>query len=180
MKDILLVTDKFVWPVDSGERIRTWNFIKALSRRHRLSLLYSYQMPTPEKDIKKMEDYFVNIWGVEYSRNSSSGSLHSRIGSLVKGIPWEIISRYQPAIDQKLDQILQGHRFDYVMARYIYQAQYLFQHCGMNGTKMVVDLDDIETKKMERQLRLAEYRNFCIPPAVIVSPFSSFQYHPNR
>jgi polysaccharide biosynthesis protein PslH len=94
------------------------------------------------------------MWAVEVDRSAASDqdTLARRIARKFRFIPWEIHASYQAAFATRLREVISEHQFDVILARHIYQAQYLFDLPEHIEARVIVDLDDIETRRAPRQL----------------------------
>jgi glycosyltransferase involved in cell wall biosynthesis len=157
---ILIIDLDYPLPIHNGRRIRTWNFIKSLAGNHELSLLFidHLNMVPAENELKK---YFKNTWMVSRKTlNILKGTSRlKRIIYSIKEVPWEIWWSFSSKFNKKFQEIILEHKFDFVLCRYIYTAQYLFVNKGIINCKTIVDLDDIETIKKRRFFTTEEFRS---------------------
>jgi glycosyltransferase involved in cell wall biosynthesis len=158
MKRVLLVHGGFLLPADNGGNMRSWNFVQALKDRYQLSLIYSYrrgQEPDPAY-LDQARSCFSDIWSVPITPRSEqpqADTLTQRVMRKCAMIPWEIDYNHQPSFADTLNHVTADNRFDFILARSIYQAQYLFGLADRITSRLVVDLDDLEPRKIARHLR---------------------------
>src|SRR6185295_11174293 len=69
--------------------------------------------------------------------------------------PWETLS-IDPAFEQKIMEVINTEGIDLIFCRYMAIAKYLIRLRDRIGARVIVDLDDIETVKNERQIRSHE------------------------
>lgn len=156
MSKILLVVEKFPFPLNSGGNIRTHNFVASLSRDHDLSILYS----SCENEASV----------AEYSARFSVNSFLCEVDH-AKTIPLNVFSRlaagfnasweersYDEDFEKRLLQISQAGAFDFIFCRYIDTAKYLIALRDKLTAKIIVDLDDLEFVKQRRTIRFNHSR----------------------
>ncbi len=157
MKRLLLVNPEFVLPANTGGRLRTWRFVEALRHRYELNLIHPYRHAHQIEHVDAAKPWFANIWSVKVGEGQTAvnDSPAARLSRLLKGEPWEITYNYFPAFARALEATIAAHDFDVILARYVYQARYLFDMPRRPRARLVVDLDDIEPLKVARAHRLA-------------------------
>ncbi len=160
-KKILLIVKGFYFPLRNGGQMRTWNFIRALAPEHDLFLLNIYEEPMePRFDEKDCAAKFQRTWqGRKRPDNGYGLSLRQRISKFIRGIPWELNPDGQPEITDELARAFSQAPFDYVLVRYLAQAQYLEKYRGRLREKIILDLDDLETQKIFPLTAIEGYRD---------------------
>jgi polysaccharide biosynthesis protein PslH len=155
-KRVLIVNGGFPLPANSGVNMRSWNFVRALRDTCDVSLIYPnrrVRQIAPEL-MSEAEQSLQQMWAVAVDPRAASDqdTLARRLGQKLRFIPWEIQASYQAAFASRLREVVSEHQFDVILARYIYQAQYLFDLAKHIEARVIVDLDDIETRRASRQL----------------------------
>jgi glycosyltransferase involved in cell wall biosynthesis len=158
-KHILMLTGDLPWPLNSGGKRRTWQFVEALKDNYELSLCSLYREEPSENDIKLLKQTFNHLWMVPRTKADSSKSWMQRLKNNTQGISWQMSADYNDNFSKEVAKILKEHTFDAVLARYIYQGRYLFDHPSLMKGKFLLDLDDIETKKYARMLKHTSFKN---------------------
>jgi glycosyltransferase involved in cell wall biosynthesis len=151
---LLLVTDSAVTSPNSGNAMRTWNFVRALQDDYDVNLIHACRILPDEKTLASLEPYFSEIWSVADDGRRRAGTWQQAVADKARMIPWEIAQSYRAGFADVVGRVLAAGAFDVVLARYIYQAQYVFGAAARSGARLVVDIDDIEPKKTERLHRL--------------------------
>ena len=157
-KRVLIVNGGFPLPANSGVNMRSWNFVRALRDTCDVSLIYPnrrVRQIAPEL-MNQAEQSLEQMWAVavDPSAASDQDTLARRLGQKLRFIPWEIQASHQAAFATRLREVVSEHQFDVILARHIYQAQYLFDLPEAIEARVIVDLDDIETRRAPRQLDL--------------------------
>ncbi len=150
---ILLLNQELPFPANSGHRMRTRNFIRALRPEHELSILCFDKNADPGA-LNESKKYFKDILLVKRPA-AAAASKAKRLMRLLGGIPWEISETYSQELESKLLKLLDRQEFDVIIARYIFLGQYLIKHRKLIRAKVIIDLDDIDFIKSSRQLSVA-------------------------
>ena len=182
MKRLLLVNPEFMLPANTGGRLRTWRFVEALRHRYELNLIHPYRHAHQLDELDAAKPWFANIWSVDVgeAQPEVSDSPGARLARLLKGEPWELTYNYFPAFARALEATIAAHDFDVVLARYIYQARYLFDMPRPPRTRVVVDLDDIEPLKVARAHGLAGPRSARTRARLRLNGAAFERYHRRR
>jgi polysaccharide biosynthesis protein PslH len=131
---ILLLTQVFPYPPDSGPKIKTWNLIKQLARQHEITLV-SFVRGDQTEDVRHLAQYCERVITVPMERSLwMDGRALAR--SLTSGIPWIILRDDRGAMRQAIRQVTDGEVFDIVQADQLGMAQYAL---GVTGGKKVLD-----------------------------------------
>lgn len=154
---ILFLVQNFPFPAQSGTQMRTARFVEALRSAHELSILSLGADGTLDNVPESAAACFDNLWCVKRRERQVEPKLSLRLGNLLSGVPWEIAGRFSYEYQQALTSILKNQTFDILFARYVYMSQYLFSPAVSKRTKKIVDIDDIEFIKAERQARTTIY-----------------------
>lgn len=158
---ILMLNLDLPFPVNSGNRIRTGNFIKALAGDYELSILCFNKNQRPE-DLDEAKKYFKNIWLVDAMPEPKRNKIIERLAGwqwFLQGIPWELSGTFSQSFATSLSDIMQRNTYDFIFARYIFLGQYLLRMKNRIKAQTIVDLDDIEFTKSLQSMRMDGYRN---------------------
>ena len=161
MRKILILFGDSPFPLRAGGRIRTWNFINSLKDEFELSILYTkWDTDENERNLSR-PTHLKNMWGVRYDHNAykKDFTLKGTLLRFVKGIPYEVYRAYNFDYEKKLRQIFQSDSYDFILVRYVQQAQYCINlRKDMKG-KIIFDLDDIDTRKNDHLMSIKGFLN---------------------
>lgn len=158
---ILIITPEYPFPINSGGRMRTWSFINALRHQHQVSLMFPENaFNPPQKDLSKHE-IFQNVWAVPINPNrhksaekkSLSTKLYSRLRNFVGSVPWEITSGYREELEAEFLEVMERNQIDMIFIRYLNNGQYIFRNRRAVRKLVLIDLDDLPTIYLERNLK---------------------------
>ena len=162
--NILFLTHDIPFPVNNGSRMRTWSFIKALSKDHKLHLL-CFEKNWSENASSELLKYCKHVWTVETPEipPKSLNRLQRWITTfkdIVMGIPQEISITYSRPFEKRLQELIIRYKYDFVFARYLRNGQFLLRNKKLLHAKTVIDLDDIAFIKSERSMQFEDRLNF--------------------
>lgn len=158
---ILFMNYNNILPVNSGNRIRTWNFINSLLPNNEISFFCCNGKTLSEKEQFELKRYFMNIWFVNKKYNKKNDKFTDRLKNLnyfLRAIPWEIQGIYSAEVEEKFIEIIRNNNFDLIFLRYIFLAQYVFRNIDKIKSKVIIDLDDIETIKIKRLMNSGKFK----------------------
>lgn len=158
-KKILLIANEPILPLTSGSRLRTWNFIQSLYGQYELYAVQPYQDLSLLSHQKETEKYFKKVWSVGRPKGKMKTTRWQRVKNMLRSIPWEIADEYNQELEKTLDDIFKTMDFDFVLARYIYQGHYLSKVEKKSRATFIIDVDDIETRKLEGLMEVEGYKN---------------------
>jgi len=158
-KKILMVFSDIPFPVNSGNRMRSLNFIQAFSDSNDVTLLC---FGDDRKDVAAFDEartYFNNVCVVNPYKNIKKTGFKERIIASLKCVPWEISACYSDEFQEYFIKLITEENFDIVFIRYANMAQYILKNKRNINSKVIVDIDDIEFVKRKRVLTIANFKN---------------------
>ncbi len=124
----VLVIDEWIpLPLESGKKIRTFQLLSPLARRHEITYL-CYADPAAEREkIARMEDAGFRMVCVPPARRfkSAAGLALGLAGNLLRRAPLAVRRHYSPRFRRALLETLSGRSFDVVHCEWTHYAQYL-------------------------------------------------------
>ncbi len=155
---ILLINYDVPFPVNNGSRMRTWDFIKSMSDEHSLSLLCGAHK-SRTYNIEPVKAYFDNIWAVDLDPRPKDQGFREKFINIIKQLPWEITEFYSERVEQEFLRVINNFNFDVIFVNSIMQAQYVIKNRKNIKAKVMLDLPDIETVKLERLMSTEGYKS---------------------
>lgn len=154
---ILFVLGEPPFPLDTGSRIRTHHFIEA-AREEGLDLYLAYSTGDSAGDqCAWAAGTFRQVWGVAApsgQQHPLTRRLHT-LSRLLQGEPWEHLDPQGDALGTQVRSILAQRPFDYIFCRYMATARHLLVGDPPQGSRLIVDLDDVEPLKAARHILLS-------------------------
>jgi polysaccharide biosynthesis protein PslH len=125
---ILLLTQVLPYPPDSGPKIKTWNLIKHLARRHQVTLV-SFVRGDQTEDVQELERYCERVIAIPMQRSVwMDARAFGR--SLTSGLPWSILRDERWAMRLAVQELANAEDFDIVQADQLGMAQYALSVAG--------------------------------------------------
>ncbi len=114
------------YPPNSGSRLRVWNLLPFIAKRHKITFLAMYvQGHEPaRKDIEQMKSQVHELKLVAMPRSLPVRILNG-VKSLVSGRPFTYLNFDFPAFSDAIRQAMRKTDFDLVHTRHIHTLQYL-------------------------------------------------------
>jgi glycosyltransferase involved in cell wall biosynthesis len=105
---ILVITEKFPYPLDTGGNVRTYHLIKGLAASNQVTLLAAAEEPVHPDGIAHMRQFCAEVRIVPVRRPTVLGEVGFLIESLVTGKPFVVIRRYRRELEQAVTHAFQG------------------------------------------------------------------------
>jgi glycosyltransferase involved in cell wall biosynthesis len=120
---LLFLSAWYPYPQDNGSRIRIYNLIRQLSRKHDITLIsFSRDGEVSEDRLEAMREHCSTVQVVPLAP-FKSGSLRSILG-LFSARPRSFVDRYSPQMQQLVEQAANTGQFSAVIASQIDTAPY--------------------------------------------------------
>jgi len=122
--DILFITPRLPYPPDQGSKIVMLNFIKFLSKRHKITLFSLAGEGEDPKHIDYLKQYCRRI---EVVNMRPKWSVKNFLLALFRLDPYTSIKYYSPALMKKLKELFKKAKFDVIQVEFYYMAQYIMK-----------------------------------------------------
>lgn len=119
---VLLLTQVLPYPPDSGPKVKTWNVIKYLAQRHKLTLV-SFARGDQSADVVQLQRYCRAIHTVPMTRGMVRDAWYM-IYSLLTGQPFMMTRDDRAAMRKLVDRLAAEQCFDVAHADQLNMAQY--------------------------------------------------------
>ena len=131
---ILFLSRWFPYPADNGSKLRIYNLLKGLSRKHSITLLSFAERPDADPCRPEIQTVCSEAYAVRWEEFEPS-SLKARLG-LLSSKPRSIIDTYSPEMAGKISRILKEDDYDLVIASQLPMAAY---HPSFNGVPSIFE-----------------------------------------
>lgn len=142
---ILFITPRMPYPPLKGDRLRPYNFIKELSKRHTIDLCTFYEGNDDAKGLDEMKKYCANVETVPLSKTQSYMNL---LRSLVNFKPLQVNYYYSKAMKRKVEELEVINKYDIIHVVLQRMMPYAIRR---NGEKLVLDQIDALSLNMKRR-----------------------------
>jgi sugar transferase (PEP-CTERM/EpsH1 system associated) len=142
---ILVVLSRVPYPLEKGDKLRAFNQIKELSKKHQIILFALNDAKLDESAVTELKKYCVAISIMPLPKQTVIKNLAR---SFLSGLPMQVGYFYFKKAQQKLDQLVQKHDPQHIYCQLIRTAEY-----GKRYPKIPKTLDymDVFSKGIERR-----------------------------
>lgn len=155
---ILFITPRFPYPPIKGDRLRTYHFIKALSKKgHEITLLTFIETKDENKYIKEMLVYCKSVEVVLLPKWESYSKMALTIFS---SMPFQVGYYLSSEMKKKLKQLVLENNYDFLYFSIMRMVPYAKM---FNNIPLVIDYIDALSLNMERRfLKEKGYLKKCL------------------
>lgn len=148
---ILFLSGWFPYPPDNGARMRNYNLLRQLARRHEIALLSFVREDRVSKDGRRSVESFCQVLGTVLYRNAQISRPRALL-SLFSTRPRSLLRNFNPQMAVQVQEALHQHTFDLIIASEIgpgmCTAPYVL---GLDGIPRVIE--DLELLMMWNQIQ---------------------------
>ncbi len=154
--NILFLAHRIPYPPDKGDKIRSFNEIKYLSKTNNIYLGTTLDQKNDEKYITELRQYCREIHAVYFSKKNK----------LLKGLlcktAFSVSHFYNSSLQNYVDKTLREKKIDVVicfcstMAEYIFRTP-LFKERKMGNVKLIMDYVDLDSDKWHQYARYTRF-----------------------
>ena len=165
---ILFLSLRCPYPPHRGDRIRSYNFIKQLSKQHAVTLVYFAESETDIESAKHLKPFCERIEWVRFHR--SFAFLNTGVHCLSRH-PLQLHYWYAPQMQRKINELLAQEHFELIHAQLFRMGQYVTE---VQGPIKVLDLCDSLALNLNRRAELesnpwlAKIKLDCTPKRFLV------------
>ncbi len=141
---ILLLTSRFPYPIEKGDKLRIYHQIRLLSRDHRIILFCLSDLPVPDPDYQQIARYCEQIY---LFRLRKPGIYMALLKALFQQIPFQTAYFFRPFLKRKLHKIIQKEQPELIYCQLIRMAPYTK---GLHGTKTLDYMDAFSAGMLRR------------------------------
>ena len=145
---ILFLSLRCPYPPQRGDRIRSYHFIKQLSKQHDITLVFFAESET---DVESVEHLLPFCERVEWVRFKPSFALMNTVVHCLSRVPLQVHYWYSPDMQRKINRLLAEEDFDLIHAQLFRMGQYVKD---VQGTAKVLDLCDSLALNLSRRAEL--------------------------
>ncbi len=120
--NVLILTQVLPYPPDSGPKIKTYNVIKYLAQRHRVTLV-SFVRGDQSKDVQHLENYCQAVHTVPILRGAMRNAWYMGLSFLTRQ-PFLMIRDDRKAMRELIDRLSAEQTFDVAHADQLNMGQY--------------------------------------------------------
>ena len=151
---LLILTSRFPYPIEKGDKLRIYHQIRILSKRHTIILCALSDEEIQTAAITELEKYCASIHIFRLQKWALPFHL---IRPLFNPIPWQVAYFYRKRIHREIQTIIQTQKPDQIFCQLIRMAAYVQDE----GTPSLLDYMDCFSVGMSR--RAAKASTFAKP-----------------
>ena len=148
---ILYLVHRIPYPPNKGDKIRSFNEIKYLSKRHKIHLACLIDEDRDIGHIKTLEKYCSSVNAVKIDKKIAK--LRS-LFSLIRNRPLSVSYFFSKNLKRRIDQLLETQSFDAILVFSSSMAQYVI---NVKGIPKIMDFVDVDSDKW---LQYSKYTRF--------------------
>ena len=154
---ILVLLSRVPYPLEKGDKLRAFNQIRHLSKKHKVILFATTDIPVHPDAIKELSKYCEHI---EIYHLSKHTVLFNLFRSFISGLPFQVAYFYSPDARAKVNELVQQFRPDHIYCQLIRTSEFVKD---VKGIPMTLDYMDVFSKGMERRY---DKESFLLRPVV--------------
>lgn len=159
---ILILLSRVPYPLEKGDKLRAFNQIKHLSKKHEIILFALNDHPLHKDAIGTLKSYCSEIKIINLSGFTLFCNL---IQSFFKGHPFQVGYFYSNKGQKEIDALVKKHKPDHIYCQLIRTAEYVKKYPDIPKT---IDYMDVFSKGMERRSYTAPF---------YLKPIFRMEYH---
>lgn len=145
---ILFLCLRCPYPPQRGDRIRSYHFIKQLSRRHEITLVFFAESDSDIEAVRHLQPFCERVEWVRFRPNFAK--LNTAIHCLSR-TPLQVHYWYSPQMQRKINELLAENTFELIHAQLFRMGQYVI---NTHGIVKVLDLCDSLALNLSRRAEL--------------------------
>ncbi len=146
MKKLLVITSRFPFPLDKGDKLRAYHQIKQLSNYYQIQLVCLTDQDVNHKQKEELSKYCHTITVFKLTKLQL---LLNLFRALFTKKPIQVAYFYQKKYHKKIKQIIDSFNPDHIYCQLVRCAEYVKDSYGINKT---IDYMDTLSKGVERRI----------------------------
>ena len=148
---VLVLDEEIPYPPNSGKRIRTWNLLRRLARRHSVCLLCYGRREDPA--VTAVEEAGIRLRLVEPQAVRAGLDLYSRLlANVFSTFPHSVTKHYSARFQRELDSLLQRESWDLIQCEWTPYARFV---SDVRDVPILIASHNVESQIWERRARHA-------------------------
>lgn len=144
---ILVVLSRVPYPLEKGDKLRAFNQIRELSKKHQIVLFALNDGKLDDNALTELKKYCVAISIVPLPKQTVIKNLAR---SFFNGMPMQVGYFYFKKAQKKIDELIRKHHPDHIYCQLIRTAEYVKPYPNIPKT---LDYMDVFSKGIERRIK---------------------------
>ena len=146
---IVIISSRFPYPLDKGDKLRLYHQIRILSAEHQIVLISLTESEISSEELVALEAYCSNIYTFYLSKISI---LWNIVKGVLRGLPAQVSYFYQNDIDRRIAGIVGEEKPDHLYCQLIRTSEY-GKHFTLPKTLDYMDCFHLSTSKRAQHIR---------------------------
>ena len=156
---LFILLSRVPYPLEKGDKLRAFNQIKELSKKHQIILFALNDDKLDDKALHELKKYCEAISIVNFSKFTIFFNL---IRAFFNGNPMQVAYFYFSKAQKKVDELIKKHKPDHIYCQLIRTAEYIKKFPHIPKT---LDYMDVFSKGIERRI---SSDSFCLKPFLVM------------
>lgn len=156
---LFILLSRVPYPLEKGDKLRAFNQIKELSKKHQIILFALNDDKLDDKALRELKKYCEAISIVNFSKFTIFFNL---IRAFFNGNPMQVGYFYFSKAQKKVDELIKKHKPDHIYCQLIRTAEYIKKFPHIPKT---LDYMDVFSKGIERRI---SSDSFCLKPFLVM------------
>ncbi len=140
---LLIITPRFPFPIEKGDKLRVYNQIKFLSKHHQITLIALSDQPVEAEDKSELEKYCDQIY-IQYLSNSQI--FWQVLRGFLSGLPLQVSYFFNRRLKEKIHALILHENPDHIYCQLIRVAEYV-RHLPYPKSIDFMDCFSLSTKR---------------------------------
>ncbi|MEM6722732.1 MAG: glycosyltransferase [Bacteroidota bacterium] len=119
---IFILTSRFPYPTEKGDKLRIYHQIRELSQRHQIFLCSLTEFPIESQYRQELEQYCEQLLIFNISKRQIISGL---LAAIFSGLPFQVAYFKNASIARQIDQAIEAAQPDWLFAQLIRTSEYL-------------------------------------------------------
>lgn len=142
---VVILTSRFPYPLEKGDKLRIYNFIRELSCKNEITLIALNSSEVTKEHFEHVKSYCRDIHLFNLSKKDLGVNLFR---SLYNGLPFQVAIFYKKSIAKTIQKIIKDLKPDAVFCHLIRMSEYIK---NMNTYPKTLDYMDAFSKGIDRR-----------------------------
>ena len=151
MKKLVVITSRFPFPLDKGDKLRAYHQIKELAKSMEVHLISVTNSSVPESDKKVLENLCASV---TIHKLNKIGLVWSLFKSLFNKKPFQVALFYNKVIHNKISKQIKELNPNHIYCQLIRCAEYVKDEYDIRKT---IDFMDVLSKGIERRITSSSF-----------------------
>ncbi len=149
MRKLVVLTSRFPYPLEKGDKLRMYYQIKALSKKYEITLIALSEHSVQTADLQHLQSFCEQI---HLFRLHSYQIFFNLVRGIFSALPLQVSYFYSPSVRRKIQKLVQNINPDHIYCQLIRMAPYAQ---GLSATK-TIDYMDAFSVGMQRRAQQAQ------------------------